>query len=228
MEDGDRSFLFLDLGIVEYERAFELQKSCVEARSQEKIQDILLLLEHLPVFTLSRSTEPDHILVPISNLVERGISVSKTNRGGDVTYHGPGQLVGYVIMDLRKRGKDLHRYVRDLEQIIIDTLADWGISANRIPEHPGVWVHNEKIAAIGIAVNRQWITMHGFSLNIDPCLEHFSLIVPCGIRDRGVTSMKRILGEDVDPQKLQQDIINNFQRVFGTRGVRVQPGELLC
>jgi len=228
MEDGDRSFLFLDLGIVEYERAFELQKSCVEARSQEKIQDILLLLEHLPVFTLSRSTEPDHILVPISNLAERGISVSKTNRGGDVTYHGPGQLVGYVIMDLRRRGKDLHRYVRDLEQLIIDTLADWGISANRIPEHPGVWVHNEKIAAIGIAVNRQWITMHGFSLNVDPCLEHFSLIVPCGIRDRGVTSMKRILGEDVDPQKLQQDIINNFQRVFGTRGVRVQPGELLC
>jgi len=228
MEDGDRSFLFLDLGIVEYERAFELQKSIVEARSQEKIQDILLLLEHLPVFTLSRSTEPDHILVPISNLAKRGISVSKTNRGGDVTYHGPGQLVGYVIMDLRRRGKDLHRYVRDLEQLIIDTLADWGISANRIPEHPGVWVHNEKIAAIGIAVNRQWITMHGFSLNVDPCLEHFSLIVPCGIRDRGVTSMKRILGEDVDPQKLQQDIINNFQRVFGTRGVRVQPGEFLC
>jgi lipoate-protein ligase B len=228
MEDGDRSFLFLDLGSIEYERAFELQKSCVEARSQEKIQDILLLLEHLPVFTLSRSTEPDHILVPISNLAERGISVSKTNRGGDVTYHGPGQLVGYVIMDLRRRGKDLHRYVRDLEQLIIDTLADWGISANRIPEHPGVWVHNEKIAAIGIAVNRQWITMHGFSLNVDPCLEHFSLIVPCGIRDRGVTSMKRILGEDVDPQKLQQDIINNFQRVFATRGVRVQPGELLC
>ena len=228
MEDGDRSFLFLDLGTVEYERAFELQTRCVEARSQEKIQDILLLLEHLPVFTLSRSTEPDHILVPISNLAKRGISVSKTNRGGDVTYHGPGQLVGYVIMDLRRRGKDLHRYVRDLEQLIIDTLADWGISANRIPEHPGVWVHNEKIAAIGIAVNRQWITMHGFSLNVDPCLEHFSLIVPCGIRDRGVTSMKRILGEDVDPQKLQQDIINNFQRVFGTRGVRVQPGELLC
>jgi lipoate-protein ligase B len=228
MEDGDRSFLFLDLGTVEYERAFELQKSCVEARSQEKIQDILLLLEHLPVFTLSKSTEPDHILVPISSLTERGISVSLTNRGGDVTYHGPGQLVGYVIMDLRKRGKDLHRYVRDLEQLIIGTLSDWGISANRIPEHPGVWVHNEKIAAIGIAVSRQWITMHGFSLNIDPCLEHFSLIVPCGIRDRGVTSMKRILGEDIDPQKLQQDIINNFQRVFGTRGVRVQPGELLC
>ena len=228
MDAGDRSFLFLDLGTIEYERAFELQKRCVETRAQGKIQDLLILLEHLPVFTFSKSTEPEHLLVPLSSLTERGITVSPTNRGGDITYHGPGQLVGYVIMDLSGRGRDLHRYVRDLEQLIIDTLAEWGINASRDAEHPGVWVENEKIAAIGIAVNRQWITMHGFSLNIDPCLEHFSLIVPCGIRDKGVTSMKRILGEDVDPERLKADIINNFQRIFETSGTKGELGGILC
>lgn len=228
MEDQDSSFQFLNLGTIEYDKAFEFQRRLVEERSQGKIRNVLILLEHLPVFTLSKKTDPEHILVPISTLPEKGISICQTNRGGDVTYHGPGQLIGYVIMDLKKRERDLHRYVRDLEQVIIDTLTAWGISASRFPEHPGVWVSNEKVAAIGIAVNRQWITMHGFSLNVDPCLEHFSLIVPCGIKDKSVTSMKRILGEDVDPQRLQQDIIKNFQRIFGTTVVEVEPGELLC
>lgn len=229
MEFQDNSFLFLELGTIEYEIAFAFQKKLAEVRSQGKIRDVLIFLEHLPVFTLSKRTEPDHILAPVSTLNEKGISVCQTNRGGDVTYHGPGQLVGYVIMDLRKRGKDLHRYVRDLEQVIIDTLADWGIAASRMAEHPGVWVGSEKIAAIGIAVNRQWVTMHGFSLNIDPCLEHFSLIVPCGIRDKGITSLKKILGvKKIDTLILQQDIIKNFQRIFGTKVVKAEPGELLC
>jgi lipoate-protein ligase B len=228
MDDEDRSLLFLDLGTIDYKKAFEFQKRCTEARAEGKIQDLLILLEHPPVFTLSRSTEPGHLLTTFSNLQERGITVAYTNRGGDITYHGPGQLVGYAIIDLKKRGRDLHQYVRDLEQVILDTLAYWGINASRIADHPGVWVDNEKIAAIGIAVNRQWITMHGFSLNIDPCLEHFSLIVPCGIRDRGVTSMKRILGEDVDPERLKIDIIKNFQRIFKPSGARSACEEVLC
>lgn len=228
MEDRDSSILFLDLGTIEYDKAFEFQKKLAESRSQGKIRDILILLEHLPVFTVSRRTDPEHVLVPISTLPEKGISLCQTNRGGDVTYHGPGQLVGYVIMDLKKRGRDLHRYVRDLEQVIINTLDSWGITASRMTGHPGVWVNDEKIASIGIAVNRQWITMHGFSLNVDPCLEHFSFIVPCGIKDKGVTSIKRVLGEDVDPQILRQDIVTNFYRVFGTTIVKAEPEEIPC
>jgi lipoate-protein ligase B len=228
VEDRDSSILFLDLGTIEYDKAFEFQKKLAESRSQGKIRDILILLEHLPVFTVSRRTDPEHVLVPISTLPEKGISLCQTNRGGDVTYHGPGQLVGYVIMDLKKRGRDLHRYVRDLEQVIINTLDSWGITASRMTGHPGVWVNDEKIASIGIAVNRQWITMHGFSLNVDPCLEHFSFIVPCGIKDKGVTSIKRVLGEDVDPQILRQDIVTNFYRVFGTTIVKAEPEEIPC
>lgn len=228
MENRDSSFRFLDLGTIEYNKAFELQKRLAEVRSQGRIRDVFILLEHLPVFTISKRTEPDHILATVSTLHEKGISICLTNRGGDVTYHGPGQLVGYVVIDLRKRGRDLHQYVRDLEQVVIDTLNDWGISASRIAGYPGVWVEGEKIAAIGIAVNRQWITMHGFSLNVDPCLEHFSLIIPCGIKDRGVTSMKKILGEDVNPELLKQNIVKNFQRIFATKVVKAELGEILC
>ena len=130
----------------------------------------------------------------------------RTDRGGDVTYHGPGQVVGYSIMDLKEQGRDLHRYIRNVEQLLIDTLKDYGIAACRDPKHPGVWTGNRKIAAIGIAVKNGWITMHGFALNVNPDMRHFTMIVPCGITDKGVTSMAEKLGAPVDRRALQEKL----------------------
>jgi len=226
MGNQDRTFLFLDLGTVDYNEAFAFQKRLVEGRARGRRKDTFILLEHPPVFTISRRTNPEHLLVPPSILQEKGISLCETNRGGDVTYHGPGQLVGYVIMDLQSLGRDLHRYVRSLEQVVIDTLSDWGIEASRLTEHPGVWVKGEKIAAIGIAVDRRWITMHGFSLNVDPRLDHYSYIVPCGIRNKGVTSMKKILGKEVDGSKLRSDVLRHFGRIFAAAMEKAEPEDL--
>lgn len=228
MAKGEKTFLYLDLGTLEYEKAYELQKKLVEARTQKKTPDLLILLEHLPVFTITKTTQSAHLLAPLSTIKEKGIAIFETNRGGDITYHGPGQLVGYVIMDLSTRGKDLHQFVRDLEQLLIDTLLEWGIHAYRLAEHRGVWVGNKKIAAIGIAVNHQWVTMHGFSLNIDPDYEHFSMIIPCGIKDKGITSMKKILEDEVNPEKLKEVIVKNFEKTFWMRGKKADLGEIIC
>jgi len=204
----------LNLDIVPYEKAFELQKRLVQMRSQDVINDILILLEHPPVFTVTRKATLDNILASPDELKEKGISVCKTNRGGDITYHGPGQLVGYPIMDLKDYGKDLHKYIRTIEEMIISVLMDYGISAHRDKIHPGVWVGNEKIAAIGIAVKSSWITMHGFALNINPDLNHYALIVPCGISDRGVTSLSKLLGKPISQKEVRQKLIQHYQDVF--------------
>ncbi|MCK5255631.1 MAG: lipoyl(octanoyl) transferase LipB [Deltaproteobacteria bacterium] len=204
----------LNLDIVPYEKAFELQKRLVKMRSQEVINDILILLEHPPVFTVTRKATLDNILASPDELKGKGISVCKTNRGGDITYHGPGQLVGYPIMDLKDYGKDLHKYIRTIEEMIISLLMDYSISAHRDKIHPGVWVGNEKIAAIGIAVKSSWTTMHGFALNINPDLNHYALIVPCGISDRGVTSLSKLLGKPISQKEVRQKLIQHYQDVF--------------
>jgi lipoate-protein ligase B len=204
----------LNLDTVPYEKAFELQKRLVKMRSQEVINDILILLEHPPVFTVTRKATLDNILASPDELKGKGISVCKTNRGGDITYHGPGQLVGYPIMDLKDYGKDLHKYIRTIEEMIISLLMDYSISAHRDKIHPGVWVGNEKIAAIGIAVKSSWITMHGFALNINPDLNHYALIVPCGISDRGVTSLSKLLGKPISQKEVRQKLIQHYQDVF--------------
>ena len=204
----------LNLDTVPYEEAFDLQKKLVELRIQDKINDTLILLEHPPVFTITRKDTIKNILVSPDELKEKGIAVCKTNRGGDITYHGHGQLVGYPIMDLKEHGKDLHKYIRNIEEMIINLLTDYGISAHRDKRHPGVWVEEEKIAAIGISVKSSWITMHGFSLNINPDLDHYSLIVPCGITDRGVTSLSKLLGTSVSLKDVRQKLIQHYEEVF--------------
>jgi lipoate-protein ligase B len=180
-----------------------------------QISDTLLLLEHPPTITVGKSGKLENVLVTPEQLARQGISLFFTDRGGDVTYHGPGQLVAYPIIDLRNRGKDIHRYVRDLEEVIIRTLSDFSITGQRDTAYVGVWVGAEKIAAIGISIKR-WITMHGFALNVRTNLEHFSLINPCGILDRKVTSLSKVLSQDVKMEAVIERVIYHFSEVFDT------------
>ena len=176
---------------------------------------MLLLVEHPHVLTLGvrGGRGRAHILVTPDALASRGVEVHETGRGGDVTYHGPGQIVGYPIIDLNPDRRDVHRYVRDLETVLIRTAADYGIVAGRVEGLTGVWVGNEKLAAIGVRIAR-WITSHGFAFNVTTDLDYFNLIVPCGIADRGVTSLARLLGRPVDPAEVQNRIIEHFCNVF--------------
>jgi lipoyl(octanoyl) transferase len=203
------------LGLVPYAEALALQRSLVEARRAGRITDTLLLVEHPHVLTLGVRGDGGrgHILATADALASRGIEVHETGRGGDITYHGPGQLVGYPIIDLNPGRRDVHRYVRDLETVLIRTAAGYGIEATRIEGLTGVWVGNEKLAAIGVRIAR-WITSHGFALNINTDLDHFKLIVPCGIADRGVTSLARLLGRPVAQTEVENSIIEQFANVF--------------
>lgn len=204
----------LKLNKVPYQDALELQKKLVELRSRDAILDTLILLEHPPVFTVTREATRRNLLAPPQALEEKGIAVHQTNRGGDITYHGPGQLVGYPIISLKDRGKDLHRYIRSLEEMIILVLKEYGISGYRDSINSGVWVEGDKIAAIGIAVKASWTTMHGFSFNISPDLSHYSFIVPCGIVGRGVTSLAKILGKAASRQEVEGKVVRSFEAVF--------------
>jgi lipoyl(octanoyl) transferase len=202
------------LGCMPYAAALELQADRVERRRAQQIPDQLLLLQHPHVITLGTSANEANILVENEERTLLGIDVFATGRGGDVTYHGPGQLVGYPILDLKPDRCDLHRYVRDLEEVIIRALADHGIAAGRIPAHTGVWVDNAKIAAIGVRVSSGWITSHGFALNVNTDLRYFDAIVPCGIRDHGVTSMAVCLGSSPSIDEMCTGISEHFARVF--------------
>jgi lipoate-protein ligase B len=204
-----------DLGLMEYGEAWRLQRKLLRQRIEGKISDVLLLLEHPPTITIGRSGTLDNVLVSKERLAEEGISLFFIDRGGDVTFHGPGQLVGYTILDLRERGKDLHRYVHNLEEVILRTLKDFSIRANRDDLHPGVWVNEEEIAAIGLSVIK-WVSMHGFALNINNDLKHFSFINPCGFSNRRATSMSKILDSDVPRERVINRLISNFSNVFDT------------
>ncbi len=203
------------LGSIAYGPASDLQRDLLNRRLAGEIKDTLLLLEHPPTITIGKSGRLENVLMASADLARQGISVFCTDRGGDVTYHGPGQLVGYPIIDLRQREKDLHKYVRDVEEVVIRTLRSFSIDGARDASHPGVWIDNQEIAAIGIRISR-WITMHGFALNISPNLKHFSLINPCGFRDRRATSMSEVLSEDIPREVVMQKLISHFSVVFDT------------
>jgi len=184
-----------DWGRCPYREALARQRAAVEARAGGETGDCLFLVEHEPVLTLGRSARAENLRASAEELRRRGIDVVPVERGGDVTYHGPGQVVGYPIVALADLpgGRDLHRYLRDLEEALIRALAAFGLRAGRRPPYTGVWVGEAKIAAIGVAV-RRWVSFHGFALNLDPNLDHFRLIHPCGIRHLGVTSLRAHLG----------------------------------
>jgi lipoyl(octanoyl) transferase len=212
-------------GTIAYDEAVALQERVHRARREGRIPDILLLLQHPPVITLGRGAHAEHLLASPVRLEQQGIQVRETARGGDVTYHGPGQLVGYPIIDLKERGRDVHRYLRDVEEALIRALETFSLPGERIPGLTGVWVGAEKIAAIGVGV-RQWVTWHGFALNVSTNLDAFSLIVPCGIRDRGVTSLERLLGRTVPEQEAAEAVVEGFRSVFDFEPEERRPEDL--
>ena len=202
------------LGRVPYAEALALQERLVAQRRSGSIPDTLLLLEHPHVITLGTASSTDHVLVDENERTERSIELFETGRGGDVTYHGPGQLVGYPILDLNPDRRDLHRYLRDLEEVLIRALATWGVEAYRAEGLTGVWTAGGKVAAIGVRVSSGWITSHGFALNVHTDLSFFRTIVPCGIADREVTSIERETGRELGLEEVRGAVVRAFAGVF--------------
>lgn len=200
----------LDLGQMDYKSALEIQYQLLEKRQNEEIGDTLILVEHPPVITLGKNALEKNVLFSPEFLLEKGISLYEIERGGDVTYHGYGQLVGYPIFNLRRNKIGIRNFVDTLEKIFIQVLQEhYQISAGKDPEHTGVWIGQEKIVAIGLAVKKA-VTMHGFAFNINTDLSHFQYIIPCGIQDRGVTSIQKIKGTSMDFQKVKEQVTQKF------------------
>ncbi|NNM06933.1 MAG: lipoyl(octanoyl) transferase LipB [Gemmatimonadetes bacterium] len=209
------------LGRVPYDEALDLQTELVARRRSQEVPDQLLLLEHPHVITLGTSSLDSNVLLSEEELERKGIHLYEAGRGGDVTYHGPGQLVGYPILALGPNRRDLHRYLRDLEEVLILTLRRFGIQATREEGLTGVWVPEGKLGAIGVRVSSGWITSHGFALNVDTDLDFFSAIVPCGIQDRPVTSMTKVLGRRITVDEVLDPLSKSFESVFSLAHVVV-------
>jgi lipoate-protein ligase B len=203
----------VNLGRTEYRACWNMQEALFRQRSGGEIPDILLLTEHDPVYTIGRTGDDNHLLAGEEELRQMGITVVHNDRGGDITYHGPGQLVGYPILDLHEFALDLHRYLRGLEEVIIRTLSTYDVKGERIGGYTGVWVGGEKICAIGIKASR-WITMHGFALNVNLDLAPFGRIIPCGIFERGVTSLQAHVGHTIAFDDVAKQIVKSFGQVF--------------
>jgi lipoyl(octanoyl) transferase len=206
------------LGVVPYAAASEMQRALVEERRAGRVPDLLLLLEHPHVITLGVKVDAarSHLVATPALLASKQVEVHESGRGGDITYHGPGQIVGYPILDLRPDRCDVHRYVRDLEEVMIRTAADFGLQAGRIQGLTGAWVGADKLGAIGVRISR-WITSHGFAFNVTTDLDFFRLIVPCGITSGGVTSLSRALGRMVPREKAEASLVRHFGDVFDRR-----------
>ncbi len=208
-----RPLLVRHLGRVPYAEGLQIQEQLVAERQAGRIVDVLLLLEHEPVFTMGRNARAENVLLSTDALRARGFEIFETGRGGDVTYHGPGQVVGYPILELPPDRRDVHRYVRDLEEVMIRACADYGVTALRIAGKTGAWVGTDKVGAIGVRIAR-WVTSHGFALNVANDLEPFALIVPCGIRGHGVTSLSALLGREVASQEVAVRLAGHLATVF--------------
>jgi len=219
------------LGRIEYGEAWDLQKALIRDIGAGEREDTLLLLEHPPTYTIGTDRHPEHLLMSPEELARRGISVFEIDRGGDITYHGPGQLVGYPLLYLDAEGLDLHKYLRDLEEALIRLLAEFGIAGGRKPEYTGVWVGDRKIAAIGVKFNRArgrrgFVTSHGFAFNVkrDVEQEGFQGIVPCGIQEFGVTSLEAETGLTLEVEEIAGRVLPYFQEIFGYARIRTITG----
>jgi lipoyl(octanoyl) transferase len=217
----NKKLTYCDLDTVDYKEAWDLQKSLFELRHQQKIDDVFLLLEHPHTYTLGKTADEKNLVGNEEYLNKKKISVYDIDRGGDITYHGPGQIVGYPIIDLNNWGKDTHKYLRALEEIIIRTCADYSLPVVRVPKYTGVWIEDRKIAAIGIKVTR-WITMHGFALNVNTDLSLYNGIIPCGITNKEVTSLQKELNTEIDTQKVKSIILNHTVKIFGYNDIETQ------
>jgi lipoyl(octanoyl) transferase len=205
---------------VGYEDGLLLQRELVARRKAGTIPDTLLLLEHPHVYTLGRNARKENLLISAEQLAARGAQVFEIDRGGDVTYHGPGQLVGYPILDLAKHRRDIAWYMRCLEEVLIEVAGEYGIQAGRLAGAPGVWVGNDKLAAMGVHISR-WVTSHGFAFNVNTDLRYFDWIVPCGLRDKGVTSLQKLLGRPLEMEEVAGRVVRHFGRVFEVEMVKV-------
>lgn len=212
---SQKSVSLVHLGEVEYNAAWALQRELVRHRSAGEIGDMLLLLSHPHTYTLGRATKENHILVPPELLRQQGVAVIESDRGGDVTYHGPGQIVGYPILKLSHHGGDLIRYLRMLEDVVIHTLETYGLVGSRIPGLTGVWVGDAKVCAIGVKLSASGVTHHGFALNVTTDLRYFQHIIPCGIADKGVTSLEQLLGVAPPRAEVEARLAEAFGVVFG-------------
>lgn len=210
---NNKSLIYSDPGFIDYKEAWDLQKEIFTKRVNDETEDVLLLLEHPNTYTLGKTADRENLKGSVDYLKSNRISVYDIDRGGDITYHGPGQIVGYPIIDLNNWQKDTHKYLRALEEVIINTCAEYNLICERNPEHTGVWINDGKIAAIGIKVSR-WVTMHGFAFNINTDLNLFNGIIPCGIQDKSVTSLKRELNRVVDISEVKEKIVKNFKEIF--------------
>jgi lipoate-protein ligase B len=223
------SLLIVDLGLISYTDAYALQQRIVAARKSHAIDDVLLLCQHTHVLTLGRNGKRENLLASEHVLRQKGVEFHATNRGGDITYHGPGQIVGYPILDLSRIKQDVHFYVRTLEEVMIRTGADFGITAFRIPGKTGIWVDTtpaeEKLAAIGVHISR-WVTSHGFAFNVSTDLRYFDLIVPCGIADRKATSLEKLLNRSVTLDEVKPRLVHHFAELFGRAAHTMSLNEL--
>jgi lipoyl(octanoyl) transferase len=217
--------LVTNIGRTRYAETWALQQELWKLRQANALQDTLLLTEHDHVYTLGKSTDDNHLLASQDELKSSGTEVFHVDRGGDITYHGPGQIVGYPIIDLNNYFLDIHRYLRSLEEVIIRTLNAFGILAVREKDMTGVWVNDEKIAAIGVKVSR-WVTMHGFALNVNTDVSKFDRIIPCGIFHKGVTSMQRTMGHEVNIESVHEAIVASFADVLGSQPVWIEKDQL--
>jgi lipoyl(octanoyl) transferase len=228
----------VDVGLIGYAQAWELQKRLVAARKTGAIEDILLLCEHPHVITLGRNGKREHLLASEQVLRQKGVEFHPSDRGGDITYHGPGQLVGYAILNLGAIRKDVVWYVRMLEEVMIRATAEFGINAERVAEKTGIWVRGtddsnaagvteEKLGAIGVHISR-WVTSHGFAYNVSTDLRYFDLIVPCGISARKATSLEKMLGRAVIRKEAVQPVVRNFGEVFGLEMRELSHDDLLA
>jgi lipoyl(octanoyl) transferase len=205
---------YCNLGCIDYKEAWDLQKEIFSKRVSGEVEDVLLLLEHPNTYTLGKTANKENLKGTEDYLKENQISVYDIDRGGDITYHGPGQIVGYPIVDLNNWFKDTHKYLRTLEEVIIKTCNDYGLMCERNPKHTGVWIDERKIAAIGIKVSR-WVTMHGFAFNVNTDLNLFNGIIPCGIQDKSVTSLSKEINRSINIQEVKEKLLANFKEVFG-------------
>lgn len=211
----------VDLGKMKYEKALDIQFALLEKRQRGEVPDTLFLVEHEPVITLGKNAKSENILFSKEHLAKQGIDLVDINRGGDVTYHGPGQIVGYPIVNIKEQRLGIKDFVEKLEQIFIDLLKEkYDITAVRDDINNGVWVNGEKITAVGLAV-KKWVTMHGFAFNVGTDLDFFKLIVPCGIASRGVTNVEKLTGKKIDLSEMNKTVIEYFVRDFNYTEVNI-------
>lgn len=213
----------IDLGLQPYRPVWELQQELQRKRIEQQIPDTLIFVEHTPVYTIGKNGTNLHVIASSDFLQLHGIDVVQVDRGGDVTYHGPGQLVGYPIFDLHQHKQSISWYMRSLEEVFIEVLKQYSLQGERSEGYTGVWIKDEKITALGVRISR-WVTMHGFAFNVNTNLSHFGGIIPCGIFQYGVTSLQKAMNQSIDMEEVKQFVIKVFQKIFSFSEVEAETG----